>query len=394
MVANISQPAISTSDPNQSNYFYLSRPAYGENSADNISVIFLGPRTIISRLSVATGATGQILQTTPPAVNSSYTVPFYGPYVQCQEANGTVASMIDSVVSQNTGTNDTELEIYNTYYAYVPDLSSPDRWGTPNTRTSNSSRSSNQLWMSFKQNGTGWDETLYPKCPLTTYRVCRLYNASYDLTVTFKNGNMSVSYPQPTILTDVDYPTTVVNASMPAERMNMAYSAYMWAFTDLLIGNMGLYVTNITFAGTIYNTNFENVLTNLQNTALLGSSDLDCFFGLDWMYHNETWAPPSPQRGLDIEFARHEPFDVLIPELSANLTISLMADSLLAYVPHVIYELFPTDAPKFPGLIHSECDKRRRCLRISQFYTTNLVLRDATSGFGSQHPRSNRVSIQ
>ena len=341
---NISQLAISSSNPVQSGYFYLSRPAYGVNSADNISVIFLGPRTIISRLSVATGATGQILQIVPPAVNSSYTVQFYGPYVQCQEANETVASMIDSVVSQNMGTNDTALEIYNAYYAYVPDLSSPDRWGTPNTRTSNSSRSSNQLWMSFKQNGTGWDETLYPKCPLTAYRVCQLYNASYVLNFTFKNGNMLVSYLQPTNLTDVDYPTTVVNTSIPAERVKMAYSAYMWAFTELLTGGMGLYVTNITQAGATYNTNFTNILTNLQNTALLGSSDLDCFFGIDWMYHNKIWSPPSPQRDLDIKFARNDTLDVLIPELSANLTIGLMTDSLLTYVPHVIYELSQSHA--------------------------------------------------
>jgi hypothetical protein len=238
--------------------------------------------------------------------------------------------MIDSVVSQSMGTNDTVLEIYNAYYAYVPDLSSPGQWGTPNSRTTNSSRSSNQLWMSFKQNATGWDETMYPKCPLTAHRVCQLYNASYDVTVTFKNGDMSVSYPQPTILTDIDYPAPVVNASIPAERVKMAYSAYMWAFTERLTGAMGLYVENITWAGAPYNTNFTTILTSLQDTALLGSSDLDCFFGVDWMYNNETWGPPTPQRELDIEFAKNKTFDLLIPELSANLTISLMTDSLLA----------------------------------------------------------------
>jgi hypothetical protein len=187
-----------------------------------------------------------------------------------------------------------------------------------------------------------WDETLFPKCPLTAHRLCQLVNASYDLTITFKNGDMSVSYAKPIIVAEVDYPTTVVDASIPAERVKMSYSAYMWAFTELLTGTMGLYVTNVTSAGATYNTNFTNILTTLKDTVLLGSSDLDCFFGIDWMYNNETWGPPTPQRQLDIEFARNETIDVLIPELSANLTIGLMTESLLAYVPHVIYQVSPS----------------------------------------------------
>lgn len=328
--AYVSQLAISSSDPNQAGFFYLSRPAYDEDSPDNTTVIFLGPRTNVPELSEATGATGKILPLSPPAANSSFNVQFSGPYVQCKEANQTVADMIDLAASRSMGNNDIVLEVYNAYYAYVPDLSSPGRWGTPNTRMTDPSRSSNQLWMSFKQNGTGWDETLYPKCPLTAHRVCRLYDATYNLDITFENGIMSASFPQPTNLTEVEYPTMFVNSSIPSEQVKMSYSAYMWSLTELVTGTMGLYVENITQAGVTYNTNFTKIETNIDSTALLGSADLDCFFGIDWMYHNAAWLPSSPQRARDIDFARNETLDVLIPELSANLTISLMANPLLA----------------------------------------------------------------
>jgi hypothetical protein len=78
--------------------------------------------------------------------------------------------------------------------------------------------------------------------------------------------------------------------------------------------------------------NFTNIQAKIASTALVGSSDLDCFFSVDWMYDNvnATWVKTTPQRALDIEFARNETFDVLIPELSENTTFSLMTSSLLA----------------------------------------------------------------
>lgn len=255
---------------------------------------------------------------------------FYGPYVQCGVADDTVSAMIKNTINQSVVAVDGVIEIYNAYFAYVPDLSTPEQLGILNTRTSNSSRSSNQLWLSFKQNGTGWDEVSFPECPITEYSVCKLHNASYDLTVAFQDGAMKVSNYIPTVHEEVPYPSFLVNTSDPSEIVKMSYSAYMWAFTDLVVGSMGLFNETVTYPnGTIDTTSFGNIETNLKNTALLGSSDLDCFFAIDWMFNNVTWDSASPQRQLDIDFAQNLTLHDLIAELSANLTISLMSDVLL-----------------------------------------------------------------
>jgi hypothetical protein len=324
ITSNVSRLAIA--DPAQSNYFHVSRPAAGPSSPNNSSLLFLGPRTIVSRLLVAAAAVEEILPPHAPAVNSSYHVQFFGPYVHCYEANDTVAGMIQSTINATMGANDNATEIYNGYFAYVPDLSAPDRYGNASNRTEDPTRSSNQLWLAFKRNGTAWDDTVFPKCPITAYRVCQLYNASYDLTVTFQDGEMSVSYEQPTNLTEVDYP--VVDLSRPSDLVQLSYSAFMWAFTDLLVGSMGLYTDNLTSANA--SAWFIGIQTDIRNTALLGSSDLDCSFAVDWLFYDDKWAAPSPQRQQDIDFARSLPLEVLIPELSINLTISLMSDILLA----------------------------------------------------------------
>jgi hypothetical protein len=310
-MANISRLAIS--DPAQSTYFQVSRPIDGPDSPNNSSLYFLGPRTIVIRLMTAAAATGTMLTLTAPAIDSTYQVQFYGPYVQCQTASDTVSGIIDKFSPATD-------EVYSGYFAYVPDLSSPAQWGSPSDRGSNPMNGSNQLWLSYKQNGTGWVATPFPKCPNTEYLVCQLYNTSYDLTVAFQNGGMTVSYDNFTDLVPVEYP--IEDRNKPSDPVQMSYSAYMWAFTDLLTGSMGLYKDDSTW--------FADIQTNIENTALLGSSDLDCFFAVDWMFSNKTWEPPTPQRQLDIDFARNRSLGVLIPELSVNLTVSLMNDILLA----------------------------------------------------------------
>lgn len=332
---NVSQLDISTADWTESKFFQLARNAFGIRTEADSEVIFLGPRSIVSRLSTATAASGQILYITPPFVNSSYNIQFFGPYVQCSDASDTVASALQEALYQLNATQEAQglTPLYNAYFAYVPDSN-----GQQNYRDLNSSRNSNQLWVSFKQNSTGWSENPYPECAITANKICQLYNASYDLALTFQNGDMDVDYlgGSPVVLNSIEYPAGVVDASDPTMVPILSYSAYFWAFSELLTGSMGMFSETVTWPnGTNGTAPFSLILTALENSALLGSSDLDCFFGLDWWFDNETWAPisSSPQRAADVAFARNEPLDELIQELSKNVTISLMSDGLLGQVP-------------------------------------------------------------
>lgn len=68
------------------------------NSSNPDSQLFLGPRSIISRLSTATATQGGILPIDPPFENASYALQFYGPIVTCDGASSTISSLIDKYV--------------------------------------------------------------------------------------------------------------------------------------------------------------------------------------------------------------------------------------------------------------------------------------------------------
>jgi hypothetical protein len=247
--------------------------------------------------------------------------------VHCHPASANVSAIIENQISEQMKTQNNITELLNTYYAYVPDLSAPENAGILVDRLQQPSNGSNQLWLSFKRNGTGYTDQPIPTCPITEYRVCQLYNASYDLNLTFVEGNQTIS-GYPTLLHPVDYP---VNLTTPSDMAQHSYSAYMWAFTNQLVGSMGFY--NDTSTNKSTPAEYSEIKSGIEGTSLLGSSDLDCFFVTNDAIldgSNATNSTISPQRRQDINFARNETLDVLIPELAFNTTVSLMNDLLLA----------------------------------------------------------------
>jgi hypothetical protein len=247
--------------------------------------------------------------------------------VQCRQADANVSDIIQSVISAQMLPKSNFTQTYNAYYAYVPNLSEPGQAGTPTATSENYTNSSNQLWLSFKKNGTGWTE-YPPTCPVTEYRVCQLVNASYDLNIAFQNGGQTISGYPPTFLNPIDYPT--VDLSKPSDLVQLSYSAFMSAFSNQLIGSLGSY--NDSSNDPNSQPEFSIIDSNIENGPLLGSVDLDCFFALDTIYDTDKYAPLSPQRIQDIRFARNDTLDDLIPELAFNMTVSLMNDQLLAWV--------------------------------------------------------------
>jgi len=326
---------LDIADPLHENYFAYSVPSGGLNStaAQLLSQVFLGPRTILERLSQATASEGVILPITPPFVNASYQIQFNGPIVQCFEANDTQKAALEKIISQQLVTDPSTniTQILNSYYAYVPDLSAPDEAVNLVDRLQQPSNASNELWLSFRRNGTGWVDQPIPTCPIIEYRVCKLYNATYNLTFTFEEGNQNVSGYPPTILNEVEFP--VLNLTAPSNLVQLAYSAYMWAFTDQLVGEMGFY--NDTSTNRTTPAEFSEIRSQIGATSILGSSDLDCFFATNEVIPDIPGSANyttfySPQRQQDIDLARNRTLDELIPELSFNTTVSLMSDALLA----------------------------------------------------------------
>jgi hypothetical protein len=165
--------------------------------------------------------------------------------------------------------------------------------------------------------------------PQPRHLVCQLYNASYDLSLSFMENSQTITVNSLEILNTVGYPP--VDPTTPSDLVQHAYSAYMWAFTDQLIGWIGIYNDTSLSNSSCGITEFSEIQTQIEHTSLLGSSDLDYFFDKNHdLFSNSSTGTNSDQRQQDIALAQNQTLDTLIPELAFNTTLSFMTNDLLS----------------------------------------------------------------
>jgi hypothetical protein len=294
---------------------------------------FMGPRTILTLLSTASMSFGRILDIAPQHNHSTYNLTFYGPSLRCVDADSGTAATIGRFLDVHKQAKlGTARQIENTYYAFIPTFT-PSGEMVPQDQVrfqGPSVKALNQIWMTFLR------YTLLSSGVRTRnriYQVCSLFNATYDLRLHWDKGFQDVSGTA-TDLHEVpfpnDQPDTVSNMAQHA------YSAYMWALTDQLVGSLGWFEDpecqpeDISCSKT-----FGIINTPIQHNSILGSSDLDVFFDMNEDLNNETFVPreaPTPQRRQDKELARNLTLDVLIEELAFNTTASFLHNPNLTYV--------------------------------------------------------------
>jgi hypothetical protein len=223
----------------------------------------------------------------------------------------------------NRQSNVTEKDDF--YFAFVPELGGNATKAILSNRFQQPASASNELWMRFQRyiiDSTG------AKVNQPRYLVCQLYNASYNLSLSFVETEQTITNNLLTLLNTVDYPKD--DPSTPSDLVQHAYAAYMWAFTDQLIGSIGIYNgTALNSSSTI--TEFSEIKTQIEHTSLIGSSDLDYFFDKNHdIYGSKKAHVNTDQRNEDIALAGNKTLDVLIYELSFNTTVSFMTSSLLS----------------------------------------------------------------
>lgn len=292
-------------------------------NSNNITKIFSGPRTILTLLSTALAALGQILPIQAPTNQSSTTLEFFGPIVRCMEANSTEEAMVRQQVILKEATPVGSLrEIKSAYFAFVPGFDSQGKMiALADERYQSPSNASNHIWMAFER----YNHTTGNQCDhYTVYQVCKLWNATYNTNLAWDNGHQSISgSAEPTY--EVPYPN-----DKPGDVSNMAlhaYSAFLWALSSQIIGSFGwdTPTDNKSAPG------FGHITSPISHNILLGSQDLDVFF--DYNERSDACQLPfanyTAQRQQDIRFADNRTLDVLISELSFNFTVSLLHNPLL-----------------------------------------------------------------
>ncbi|KAK0103699.1 hypothetical protein ONS95_005707 [Cadophora gregata] len=335
--AEVPRLLISTNDTGQYSRFEYSAPLLpdtveGLNDTNNF---FVGPRTIISRLSSATATTGQIQSIYPPFTNSSYSLQFFGPTVKCEEANSTQAGIIDRLLKlKMSHSRDNFSEQTSAYFGFVPNEYIINGGEVTDIATVNeisdirmqrpANTSSNQLWTTYQR--YVWD-SIGNRSTVVHHTVCRLFNASYDVNFDFQAGNQIIQKnTELGILNEIKYPAD--DPQTPTNYAAHSYTAFMWVVTDQLVGSMGFWIDNTT------NRKFSSISTPIEHNSLLGSVDLDPFFDYnDALYRqNSTTANKtmSDQRREDKDLAKNKTLNALIEELSFNVTISFMSSNLLS----------------------------------------------------------------
>lgn len=228
-------------------------------------------------------------------------------------------------------------EIQNSYFAFVPDLShsgidvnSGVVQVANHSDTNGAAYGSNELWLGFQR----YHDDANGNATLRSHSLqCLLYNTSYQVSFSFVQGIQAMQWKELKPLNIIPYPDGPSTSDQKV--MEMAYTAFMWTLSDQLTGSIGFY-RNITANASSSDDIFSDITTGVQETALLGSSDLQSFFDFNHDLHpsknGTSSGKVSDQRAEDIALARNRTFDVLIEELSANITLSLLSSDLLSSV--------------------------------------------------------------
>jgi len=324
-------PYLTIANSSQGRHYAFSPSEKGDHSDHNTVPrrIFNGPRTVVTLVTAAASGQGEILPLKAPSNHSAYTVRFFGPAVQCTQANSSVQTIIRDLLARRMAEMaGTMKQIQSAYFGFVPSV---DPQGTVTAmddmryQYQTSSSATNEVWMAFERYKNSTDES----CDHDTYfQVCSLWNATYDLSLAWENGFQSVTGSRE-LLHEVAYPV-----DPPGAVSNMAqhaYSAFFWALADQLVGSFSLFQEASNGSDPI---TFGYIQSPIQHTSLLGTSDLNVFFD-----YNEDkgacqipYANQSAQRRQDIDLAKNKTLGELVEDLSFNITVSLLHNDLFTSV--------------------------------------------------------------
>jgi hypothetical protein len=298
---------------------------------DDASRVFMNPRTVLNILATATSSLGEILPLDLPYNNSAYSLEFSAPIVRCADANQTERDRMEEFLQEEMATvRNAMVETDNVYYSFVPTYdSSGNLTAVWRPRQQIQSSSINELWMTFLR--PTFDEQGKRVKP-RHYQICRPHNASYSLKISQHHGLQEVM-GRYEVGNTIPFPRD--DPSKASNMIQHAYTAFMWVICDQLVGKMAWYKKTDTISDEQAAAQFGVIDSPVQRTALLGSLDLDAYFELDEekeLYKGQNMSKAfelSDQRLKDKAMARNRTLEVLIEELSFNMTVSLMHNRLL-----------------------------------------------------------------
>ena len=312
--------------------------AYAPNGSSVDRPKFLGPRTIVQRLAVAAATTGEIVTLPVPDTNASYVQKFAAPYVQCAEPAAPIRSQIDGMIARAEAQLESVKSISTDYLAAVSALSNMPESSQTTVEVANLStvdgalQAANQIWISAPRYVA---DRNFSGARTPYYLTCELYKSIYTVNFSWTNGRQTVRVLNNSVTNVVPYPANATREEDSKEAM--AFSAVFWALSTQLTGYIGFQedfsASNVTEnADGFVNHIYSVINSEIAKTVLIGARDFDAHF----LQNHGQEAPPggtatfSGQRLKDMSYVANRSLAELIPELSSNITISLISDEILA----------------------------------------------------------------
>jgi len=291
---------------------------------------FSGVRSELSLLVNQVASIGEILSVEPPYADSAYSSMFLGPIVVCRSASPSEQVEMDHQLQLHLETPlGSSKELKSAYYAFCPAFGSDGgvtaHWEVRNQGPMNGTGASNQLWLIYTPFA---DDDLENRIcdTVTKYTVCELWNATYSIDLAWNSSTRSQRASYTTERHNlVEFPDD--HSKTPSDMVKHAYSAFFLAFRNQIIGSLGWYEDETGYQHGVID-------SPIQQNILLGSSSLDQYF----TFNKNTpgcrlpFSEMSLQRRRDKNLAANRTIDMLIEELSANVTISILHNELYTYV--------------------------------------------------------------
>ncbi|OQE10102.1 hypothetical protein PENFLA_c093G02106 [Penicillium flavigenum] len=359
---------------------------------------YRGPTPETQRIVNSVAAQGTILPIEPPAINSSWSVEFYGPAIICDKVDQTLAAYITQNVAQainvsqaHWSANPSGAEYALTRYGYLSWTPGSDNLtdSTPFVQDGGDrfTQRLNELGPIPEDPNNGRRIFSTPKKPLSEGAPlslfvavfphamespehdevvenvagavqdpmilrCMLHNASYQANLTYVNGGQTIQVTDKAVLNGIGYLHGAVNFDEPEVSSNnsivhnfrvmesLSYQSIMDAFGNLLIGSITTNMTHLAYHQSGIEVNAVNSMkqtTNILSTTLMETEEMGIF-------SSTAASDPNPfmdyWKGRSVNSSKdYSRLSNALEVLFENITFSLMSSEM--FQPNYTVEAVP-----------------------------------------------------
>ncbi|KAI1267822.1 hypothetical protein F5Y18DRAFT_376617 [Xylariaceae sp. FL1019] len=334
-----------------------------------------GPNSEVQRIATAVLGSGNILPITPPSINSTWGLDFFGPSISCSATEGDAKNKIERNIAHFLWNETNSLGSRNCEMApgYLSWTSSANSTSSPfvtngktNITSLNTSTPAPYLHMAimpdvFRGSSCNYAASSTPSRPLgdinATLLGCVLHNTSYHSTFSYESGKQNItshvrrlepvdlySFVYGPVLDPGQYTGCFLLTSVASGPCRfdasvlpvLSYTAILDAFQKLVVGS-------VSFAS--FDTNAYSVDTELFSTALFDTKELAPLVDSVGLYDDSSdrvnrlqgaFKSIDASRGKTLsgvlKRTSERPLQDALEEAFQNYTISLISSDLLQYV--------------------------------------------------------------